>query len=249
MLFGINSGKLHTARRVQLVIWLQILQEWIGIAGITIYGPVIFTIAGISAENRLWVSGLNDITYMVSTQSRSTSYTKLTLHSLQRSFVFSHWTASAAAGHCTGEQSHKASAASLPVAWLLPRRATPRMPLVMVVEPHSLSSFIPPSLVLRGSRELSLALHRLSLYSHAVRIFHAFDSLFISSLTITEYCTNWHTNIVVQCSLAIPSRDLPLADKSSRQCLGRGRLVDWKRVVCKYSLLPTSVRPRRRLPG
>lgn len=39
MLFGINQGKLHTARRVQLVIWLQILQEWIGIAGVTIYAP------------------------------------------------------------------------------------------------------------------------------------------------------------------------------------------------------------------
>lgn len=36
MFFGIGSGKLHTGRRVQLVIWLQILQEWIGIAGITI---------------------------------------------------------------------------------------------------------------------------------------------------------------------------------------------------------------------
>ncbi|KAK5005234.1 hypothetical protein LTR28_007964 [Elasticomyces elasticus] len=67
MFFGIRSGKLHTARRVQLVIWLQILQEWIGIAGITIYGPVIFTIAGISAKDRLWVSGLNDITYMLAT--------------------------------------------------------------------------------------------------------------------------------------------------------------------------------------
>lgn len=69
MFFGIKSGKLHTARRVQLVIWLQILQEWIGIAGITIYGPTIFTIAGISAADRLWVSGLNDITYMVRGQS------------------------------------------------------------------------------------------------------------------------------------------------------------------------------------
>ena len=67
MFFGIGSGKLHTGRRVQLVIWLQILQEWIGIAGITIYGPVIFTIAGIGAKDRLWVSGLNNITYMVST--------------------------------------------------------------------------------------------------------------------------------------------------------------------------------------
>ncbi|KAL6246992.1 hypothetical protein RBB50_006299 [Rhinocladiella similis] len=67
MFFGIGSGKLHTARRVQLVIWLQILQEWIGIAGITIYGPEIFTIAGIKAKDRLWVSGLNDITYMFAT--------------------------------------------------------------------------------------------------------------------------------------------------------------------------------------
>lgn len=65
MFFGIGSGKLHTGRRVQLVIWLQILQEWIGIAGITIYGPTIFTIAGISSSDRLWVSGINNITYMV----------------------------------------------------------------------------------------------------------------------------------------------------------------------------------------
>ncbi|TQS32716.1 hypothetical protein Golomagni_06960, partial [Golovinomyces magnicellulatus] len=67
MFFGIGSGKLHTGRRVQLVIWLQILQEWIGIAGITIYGPQIFTIAGISASDRLWVSGVNNITYMLAT--------------------------------------------------------------------------------------------------------------------------------------------------------------------------------------
>ncbi|TKX22683.1 sugar transporter-like protein 19 [Elsinoe australis] len=67
MLTGIGTGKLHTARRVQLVIWLQILQEWIGIAGITIYGPEIFTIAGIGAKDRQWVSGLNNITYMFAT--------------------------------------------------------------------------------------------------------------------------------------------------------------------------------------
>lgn len=28
MFFGWGSGKLHTGRRVQLVVWLQILQEW-----------------------------------------------------------------------------------------------------------------------------------------------------------------------------------------------------------------------------
>lgn len=67
MFFGIGSGKLHTGRRVQLCVWLQILQEWVGIAGITIYGPTIFSIAGISSEERLWVSGLNNITYMFAT--------------------------------------------------------------------------------------------------------------------------------------------------------------------------------------
>jgi hypothetical protein len=46
MLFGIGSGKLHTGRRVQLVIWLQIMQEWIGIAGVTVYAPTIFRLAG-----------------------------------------------------------------------------------------------------------------------------------------------------------------------------------------------------------
>lgn len=34
-----GSGKLHTGRRVQLVIWLQIVQEWVGIAGVTVYAP------------------------------------------------------------------------------------------------------------------------------------------------------------------------------------------------------------------
>ncbi|KAI9814800.1 MAG: hypothetical protein M1827_003066 [Pycnora praestabilis] len=67
MFFGIGSGKLHTGRRVQLVIWLQIMQEWIGIAGVTIYAPTIFRIAGISNSKAQWVSGLNDIFYMFST--------------------------------------------------------------------------------------------------------------------------------------------------------------------------------------
>lgn len=42
MFFGIGSGRLHTGRRVQLVVWLQILQCWSGIAGITMYGPSTF---------------------------------------------------------------------------------------------------------------------------------------------------------------------------------------------------------------
>lgn len=39
MLFGAGQGDLHIARRVQLVIWLQILQCWSGIAGVTMYAP------------------------------------------------------------------------------------------------------------------------------------------------------------------------------------------------------------------
>lgn len=39
MLFGLKSDGLHTGRRVQLVIWLQIIQCWTGIAGVTMYGP------------------------------------------------------------------------------------------------------------------------------------------------------------------------------------------------------------------
>ncbi|KAI9872744.1 MAG: hypothetical protein M1830_001237 [Pleopsidium flavum] len=67
MLFGIGTGKLHTGRRVQLVVWLQIMQEWIGIAGVTIYAPTIFGIAGLGPAKRQWVAGLNNIFYMFST--------------------------------------------------------------------------------------------------------------------------------------------------------------------------------------
>lgn len=35
MVTGRGSGDLHIGRRVQLVIWLQIIQEWVGIAGVT----------------------------------------------------------------------------------------------------------------------------------------------------------------------------------------------------------------------
>jgi len=67
MLFGIGQGKLHTARRVQLVIWLQIFQEWIGIAGVTIYAPEIFRLSGIGVAKAKWISGLNYITYTFAT--------------------------------------------------------------------------------------------------------------------------------------------------------------------------------------
>ncbi|KAL2050899.1 hypothetical protein ABVK25_008797 [Lepraria finkii] len=64
---GGSSGVLHIGRRVQLVVWLQILQEWIGIAGVTIYANDIFNQAGYSGQKARWISGVNDITYMFST--------------------------------------------------------------------------------------------------------------------------------------------------------------------------------------
>ncbi|QKX54730.1 uncharacterized protein TRUGW13939_01819 [Talaromyces rugulosus] len=67
MLFGYKSGKLHLGRRVQLVIWLQIMQEWVGIAGVTVYAPTIFSIAGFNAEKSQWISGLNNVFYMFAT--------------------------------------------------------------------------------------------------------------------------------------------------------------------------------------
>ncbi|KAI4592613.1 hypothetical protein KJ359_011064 [Pestalotiopsis sp. 9143b] len=67
MFFGIGSGELHTGRRVQLVIWLQIIQEWVGIAGVTIYAPTIFRIAGFDTVKSQWISGLNNIFYMFAT--------------------------------------------------------------------------------------------------------------------------------------------------------------------------------------
>ncbi|WWC89808.1 uncharacterized protein L201_004734 [Kwoniella dendrophila CBS 6074] len=69
MLFGRGEkgNKLHMGRRVQLVIWLQILQEWVGIAGVTIYAPTIFRLAGFSADKSQWISGLNNIFYLFST--------------------------------------------------------------------------------------------------------------------------------------------------------------------------------------
>lgn len=85
MLFGIGQENLHIARRVQLVIWLQILQCWSGIAGITMYAPselslrpplyynannifaAIFQIAGFASQKALWISGLNNIFYAFAT--------------------------------------------------------------------------------------------------------------------------------------------------------------------------------------
>ncbi|KAL4919644.1 hypothetical protein BDW62DRAFT_216792 [Aspergillus aurantiobrunneus] len=67
ILFGIGSGEWHIARCVQLMIWLQILQSWSGIAGVTIYAPTIFQIAGFDSQKTMWISGLNNIFYAFAT--------------------------------------------------------------------------------------------------------------------------------------------------------------------------------------
>lgn len=62
-----KAKTLHIARRVQIVIWLQILQEWVGIAGVTVYQPEIFKQAGFGTRKSAWLSGLNNIFYCIST--------------------------------------------------------------------------------------------------------------------------------------------------------------------------------------
>ncbi|CCM00851.1 uncharacterized protein FIBRA_02894 [Fibroporia radiculosa] len=67
MFFGLHDGDLHVARRVQLSMWLQILQEWSGIAAIIFYAPTIFSNAGYGARKSQWLSGLNYTTYTMCT--------------------------------------------------------------------------------------------------------------------------------------------------------------------------------------
>ena len=75
MFFGTHDdGNLHIARRVQLSVWLQIVQEWVGIAAITVYAPTIFAEAGYSARKSQWLSGLNDVSHLF----HSVSHTALT---------------------------------------------------------------------------------------------------------------------------------------------------------------------------
>lgn len=62
-----KAKSLHIARRIQIVIWLQIMQEWVGIAGVTVYQPEIFRQAGYTTRKSAWLSGLNNIFYMFAT--------------------------------------------------------------------------------------------------------------------------------------------------------------------------------------
>ena len=74
MFLGTGCERMHIGRRVQLVIWLQVMQEWTGIAGVTVYAPTIFRIAGIGNKDSEWVSGLNNTIYMVSQISYESSF-------------------------------------------------------------------------------------------------------------------------------------------------------------------------------
>ncbi|KAG9089007.1 hypothetical protein FRC06_001745 [Ceratobasidium sp. 370] len=88
MLLGRGRTGSHVARRVQLVIWLQIVQEWwveqaegtfgqtltldllicrVGIAAVTVYAPRIFSGAGYTQNKSNLLAGVNNITYMLST--------------------------------------------------------------------------------------------------------------------------------------------------------------------------------------
>ncbi|KAI5855415.1 general substrate transporter [Tricharina praecox] len=67
MITGTGGGSMHITRRVYLIIWLQIIQEWVGVACVTVYAPVMFRNAGFAAQTATFISGINNITYCLST--------------------------------------------------------------------------------------------------------------------------------------------------------------------------------------
>ncbi|EUC55913.1 MFS monosaccharide transporter, putative, partial [Rhizoctonia solani AG-3 Rhs1AP] len=67
MLLGRGRPGTHIARRVQLVVWLQIVQEWVGIAAVTVYAPRIFSGAGYTQNKSNLLAGVNNVTYMLAT--------------------------------------------------------------------------------------------------------------------------------------------------------------------------------------
>ncbi|PLW58331.1 hypothetical protein PCANC_00559 [Puccinia coronata f. sp. avenae] len=56
----------HLRRRTWLIIWLQIMQELVGIGVVTVYAPTVFQQAGYSEYTADLLSGFNDISYMFS---------------------------------------------------------------------------------------------------------------------------------------------------------------------------------------
>lgn len=158
MLFGRGGGKLHIGRRVQLVIWLQVMQEWVGIAGVTICeypserrqtaltlvirsdAPTIFRLAGFNANKSQWISGLNNIFYMVSQLSNDVETILTPTLSSPPSSVSLPSTASVVVGRSTGVQCCKASLCSS--AAVSP--SSPRMPMLQVTSARARRMPMPP---------------------------------------------------------------------------------------------------------
>ncbi|KAI5797097.1 putative transporter [Pyronema domesticum] len=67
MAFGLGKGGMHITRRVYLIIALQVIQEWVGVAGVTVYAPVMFRAAGFSSQKANLICGINTIFYTIST--------------------------------------------------------------------------------------------------------------------------------------------------------------------------------------
>ena len=127
MLFGYKSGDLHIGRRVQLVVWLQIMQEWVGIAGVTVYAPTIFSIAGFDSVKSQWISGLNNVFYMVRSLDEWEVSCRLLMGcvcSSPRWSAFSPSTESVADGPCIGDRWSRA----LRCSWLEDSPVLPSMP-------------------------------------------------------------------------------------------------------------------------
>lgn len=61
-----RKGPYNLRRRVWLVIWLQVMQELVGIGVVTVYAPTVFRQAGYSDNKARLLSGINDLTYMLS---------------------------------------------------------------------------------------------------------------------------------------------------------------------------------------
>ncbi len=67
MITGYGRDKLHITRRVWLCFGLMIMQLWSGIFAVSVYGPIVFSQAGFSAQKVLLINGVNNIIYMCST--------------------------------------------------------------------------------------------------------------------------------------------------------------------------------------
>lgn len=44
-----------------MIIWLHIIQGWGGLAGVTVYAPTLFMLAGYYSLKSQWMSGLNTL--------------------------------------------------------------------------------------------------------------------------------------------------------------------------------------------